>query len=326
MRPNGSIRAVIAALALTLAASPAAAAPKADDDAKVAARALARKGYELYDAESYEQAIKSLQDAEQLYHAPTLVFMLAKAHAKLGKLIEARALFQKVADEKLAPSASADFRKAQASARQELASLKPQIPTLRLTITGAAGRALAVKLDGRLLPAAELDHPLEQNPGSHALSVTPAGGPELTRALTLKPGEQSDVVIQLPPALPVRVAGPVPAPAPSSGEWRSRVPAYVAFGAGAVGLGVGVGLGVVTLSKASEIKAHCNAQGLCPASERSRASAANTLAAGSTVGFVVAGVGAALGVTFLVLRPTPKAKARAGIVVGPLSLGAEGVF
>ncbi|MEO7328099.1 MAG: hypothetical protein ABI193_05950 [Minicystis sp.] len=307
--------------ALALAALPSFAF--ATEDPKVAARALARKGYELYDAESYEQAIQALQDAEQLYHAPTLVFMLGKAHVKIGKLLEARALFNKVADEKLAPSASADFRKAQASARQELAALEPLIPTLRIIITGAAGRALTVKLDGLLLPSTDLDRPLEQNPGSHAVSVLPEGSPEVARSVILKQSEASELRIQLPPPVVAQASNATRTPAPR--DRSSRVPAYVSFGAGALGLGVGIGLGLSTLNKASDIKAHCTPQGLCPSSQRDATAAANTLSAGSTAGFVVAGVGAALGVTFL-LRASPKAPARAGIVIGPLSLGAEGVF
>ncbi len=324
MRLSVLARPLVAGLALlALSLSTAAPALAAGEDPKVAARALAKKGYELYDAGSYEQAIAALQDAEKLYHAPTLLFMLGKAHVKLGRLIEARALFQKVADEKLAPSASTDFRKAQASAKQELAVLKAQIPTLRITVNGAAGRALSLKLDGLAMPVDDLDRPLDQDPGSHQISVTPAGGAELLRTVILAPKEQADVVIQLPAASRPVASAPTP-PAPS--RRRSPVPAYVSFGAGAVGLGMGIGLGMVTLSKASAIKANCNAQGLCPASEKGEASTANAFAAGSTAGFVVAGVGAALGVTFLVLRASPKAQPRAGLVVGPMSLGAEGVF
>ncbi|MFO0757189.1 MAG: tetratricopeptide repeat protein [Byssovorax sp.] len=312
------------------AAPPPPAAPAtAQDDAKNAARALAKKGYDLYDAGRYDEAFEALQEAERRYHAPTLVFMLGKASAKLGKLIAARTFFERVQDEKLPPTASADFRKAQALARQELAALRPIIPRITVQIRGAAGApGLIVKLDQLTLSLADLDHPIDVDPGSHLIEVTTARGDDLRRKVTIAAKEAIDVDIGLPSG-PARQASPSAPSAPNvPGAPRSRwlTPSLIAFGAGAAGLGVGIGAGVVTLDRAAAIKAHCTPEGVCPESQRRSASSASNLAAVSTAGFVVAGAGAALGATFLVLRARDRAPADAALVIGPGSLSLEGTF
>ncbi len=81
------------ALGLLVAALPCAALPP---EPKAAARVLADQGYELYEAGKFDEAIDAFRRADQLFHAPTLVFAMAKASARAGKLLEARALFQKV--------------------------------------------------------------------------------------------------------------------------------------------------------------------------------------------------------------------------------------
>ena len=116
---------------------PAAPAPAATEEDKAAARELANKGFELYQAGNYKEAIQYFKDADARFHAPTLVIMQASANEKIGNLIEARGLYSQITREPLSPSASKEFKKAYADAEDALAKIKGRIPRLRI-VAGSA--------------------------------------------------------------------------------------------------------------------------------------------------------------------------------------------
>ncbi|MEP7119819.1 MAG: hypothetical protein ABJE95_02870 [Byssovorax sp.] len=303
--------------------SAAAAPPAGKIDPKVAARSQADRGYELFEAGSYVEAAQAFRLAEGMFHAPTLVFAIGRAESKAGHLLEARALFQRVIAEKIAAGAPPEYLGAQESARGELTAIEARIARLTITVRGAEGRAIVVRLDDAVVARAALEQPIEIDPGPHHVAVAADAGPAVTREVTAADGAREDVVIDLAPPAKLGGGGPV-APVGAPMRRDLLVPAVISLGLGAAGIGVGAALGAITLSKTSAIRAHC-AGDVCPRDQQSAADGARTTATISTAAFITGGVLAATGVTLLVLRPRA-AKPAIGLSVGPGSVLAQGAF
>lgn len=284
-------------LASSLAAPPSHAA----DDVQVTARARGEQGLRLFEASQWEDAYGAFQAADTLYHAPTLVLYMAHCRRNQGKLLEARELYEKVAAEPVPKGAPEQFGKAVASARAELDSLNLRVPSVRVSISGAAASLARVTIDGAKVSAAEQASGKPLDPGSHEILAEADGGVSARKTITLKVGEAAWVELVLAKA--AKPAG--------ASMFEARLPAVIAFGVGGVGVAVGVIAGSLSLVKINDIRSRCTDDGHCLKSDKGNASAAQALVTTSTVGFVAGGVGLAAGTLLWVLRPGGvKAKAK----------------
>jgi len=314
----------LSALALVAFAPAAALAgpPDGKIEPKSTARSQADRGYELFEAGQYAEAAQAFRLAEVIFHAPTLVFAIARAESKAGHLLEARTLYKQVIAEKIAPSAPPEYSGAQEAAQGELAALEARIPHVVITVNGAAGRTFVVNLDDAVVAPSALEQPIEVDPGSHRIAVLPDGGAAEKRAVTVAEGAREAIVIDLaPPLVKVIVAPPKPPP-PKPRDLLA--PALISLGVGVAGLGAGAVLGGITLAKTSAVRSHC-AGDVCPTAQLSAADGARTTATISTVAFAVGGVAAATGLTLLVLRSRAK-KPALGVTFGPGAVLAQGAF
>ena len=290
-------RACLCAIAMALASVPSlplSAAPSFAD--REAARTLAGKGYESFEAKEYRRAIDLFQQAESHFHAPPHLLYIGRSQFKLGLLLEARATFERVLDEKLAADAPAPFKEAQVSARNELTEVVALTPSIVLTLALPAPPGARVELDGEPLAPATLGKPLAKNPGAHAVVADAPGMVHVERTVVLKLGggeEHVDVAFAPPPP-------------------RFVVPAIVAFSLGAAGLAAGTA-GAVLLRSASP----------------SRVTGDRAL---EIAGFATGGAGVAAGVILLVVgrRPpsssapsggAPSARIDVGVGLGSVSIG-----
>ncbi len=307
---GGSLRLALP-LALLLATGSAMAA---GPDARAKARALADHGYSLFEAGKFVEAQSELEQAEALFHAPTLLVAIARCQAATGKLLAARATYQKVADEKLPRLASEAFKEAQRGAPGEIAALDRRIPTLAVEISGAPpGSAARVTVDG--VEVADPLKPAVLDPGVHTVVVTREGSAPVSRTVTLVEMARERVVVDL--AAPVLVAPPGdPVAPPPSGRPAWFVPAVASFAAGGALLAIGIGTGVSAASSASAIKDRCGGD-RCGPGEASNLSSAKAVAGVSTAGFVVGGAALAAGVVLVVWKPGAKGPARMGLRAGP---------
>lgn len=215
---------VIAALALAAQGvfhAPAALAqPAATEDAKRAARELANKGYELYEAGDYTKAIQFFRDAEARFHAPTLLVIQARAHEKIGGLVEAQALYEKVAAEELAADAPKEFVEAQASAKAALEDIGPRIAFVKIVLKGMTADKVKITVDEVEVPAARLLEPIPANPGTRKIAATIGGddgGRTVFQTVTLKEGVTKQIQLVFRPGGSV-TAGELP---PSGGGCAS---------------------------------------------------------------------------------------------------------
>lgn len=295
----GAARSWLCAAALALVsglAAPALAAGSAAD--REAARSIAGKAYEAFEAADFPRAIELFRQADARFHAPTHLLYVARAQAKMGLLVQSRGTYERVLEEKLAADAPAPFREAQANARTELADLEARTPVLVVTLSSPSPAEASVAIDGEPLATGDLGRALPRNPGAHVVSAAARGMLRVERAVTLQPGggEQRVALVLAPPASP------------------SVVPAVIAFVAGAAALGAGT-TGAILLHSASPTKT-------------------TGLRALEIAGFAGGGVGVGAGILLLALRarapsspPSPAAVAPSvEIRVGLGALRVGGAF
>jgi hypothetical protein len=130
--------------------------------------------------------------------------------------------------------------------------------------------------------------------------------------------------------VPVSTApGTADTSAPHRSSALKLVP-WIGFGVAAGGLVLGGVTGILAISKHSTLSDECK-NGCGPGQPQSDLSAYHTMGTLSTVGFIIAGVGAAAGITGVILLVTqPKTEPTTGLQVTPViglgSLGATGTF
>jgi hypothetical protein len=296
MRPLLASALAFALAALVISPSPA----QAQDvtSRQEAARAAGEEGLRLFNSSKWQEALEMFQRAESEFHAVTLVLYMARCQRMRGKLVEARALYQQVADEALGPSAPSQFLTAQTQARAELERLRRRIPGLVLAIEGAPAGRVRVTVDGAPVPVSE-GASLELNPGEHALVATVEHKAPIRRTITLTEGAMAKVHL----AFDEEAEGP-----PGS----SVVPALIAFGVGAVGLGAGAITGALALGEARDLRERCLPTRHCPAADQARADAAGRLADASTIGLIAGGAAVLTGVVLVLARSSGGAAPRTG--------------
>jgi hypothetical protein len=328
--------------------TPASAAAQAKPDPSLAgrqdlARTKAEQGLKLFSTDRWQDAYDRFREADQLYHAPTLMLYMARCQRKLGKLIEARGLYEQLLSEELSKDAPAAFVEARTNGKSELVALRERIPAVQIVVTGVPSGKAHVTLDGAKV--ATYEEKQELNPGNHKIEATADGGEHVGMSFTLTEGTTQKVELALGLRSTAKAAA-VPAPsaspassAPPRDAGGSFLPASIAFGVGAVGLGVGAVTGILSLGKVHDIKKRCIGND-CPTSDKEKADAARALGNVSTAGFIAGGAGVATGVVLLALRrgkseerPTsasPASSEAPGITfraaVGLFSIDLEGKF
>ena len=181
------------------------------------------------------------------------------------------------------------------------------------------------------------------DPGAHTIVAAADGFNPETRTFTAAEGKGESVSIALtraptaagasaPPSTAVGAAVPPnnpPGTDTGAEGTPNHVPAFVAFGVGAAGLVTGVIAGVLALGKHDDLSKACT-NGTCDPSQQSNIDSYHSLGIVSTVGFIVAGVGAAAGVTLWVAMPKNGAHASTSAWIAPYlaptGVGAVGQF
>jgi len=293
---------------------------------------LFKDGKALRERGDLAGSLEKLRAAHALVETPITALELGRAHALMGKLIEAREVWLAVARMPMRKNESVRANEARVECEKLASEARPKLASLVLKVPSVEGEP-KVRVDGALLPPAALVVPRLVNPGAHVVTLETAGG--TTRAEVNVVEGASETVLLEAPAAPAAVppaqapppavapAAPpapvVPPPAPSGNDGPRRAVLYGGLGAAGVGVVVGTLTGVMTLAQASSLKETCTADGRCPRAVEGDLSAASTLGAVSTVGFGLAIVGGlvAAGAYFL-WKPTPRGSATLVPVPGGL--------
>jgi hypothetical protein len=310
----------------------AAAEPSATD--RATARSLADEGYSALQDKRYAEAADRFSRADALVHAPTLMLDWARALVGLGQFVEAQERYEQIQREGVEPKAPQSWQRAMVDARTELAALRPRLAWVTITVTGS--NEAHVSIDGVAVPPAAIGVRRPINPGAHEVTVAAKGYFDARQTLKVAEAQEGSVAFALKvdpnqreePELPPAAPAPVVAATPE--QRRSRVPAYVAFGVAGAGFVVGGVTGALWLGKHSTLQKDCPDPDHCPEADRETVNAYNTLGIVSGAAFAVGVVGAATGITLLLLDGKSGSTASQGLVVRPYvgvgSVGAVGSF
>jgi hypothetical protein len=272
------------------------------------AREHFKRGTTLYDEADYRGALAEFKRAYEILPNPTVLFNIGQAYYQLNEYVNALETFEKYLETKDPSGASR-----RALATKELDELKRRVTKVEIQ-TNVEGASLAVD-----------DEPIGTSPrtllvaiGRRRISATLAGHRPATKTVDLASGSSPPIVLELveDKPEPPRVEA-TPEPPPKSAKPGPLV--WGAFGVGAVGLVTGSVFGVLALNNKSSLDASCPDKQACPEGAKEHRDALVTNGTISTIGFVVAAVGAGAG---LVLLLTGKGAASAssskvGLVVGP---------
>lgn len=315
-------------------AAPSDAAPGGPSSAdRATARTLAAEGYNALKSKDYATAADRFARALALVHAPTLLRDLARAQVGLGKLVDAHENYSLIIREGVAADAPQPWVKALADAKVEIAQLAPRLPAITITVEGPG--TPRVTIDGAPIAAASLGVKRAIDPGRHEIRALGTGYYTAKKTVTLKEGESINVAFELEEAPPDASATTLEEERSSGVVVTFAEPAWrkptmiAAYAVGGAGLALGAVTGVLALRKHGQLSTDC-ARNVCGRAQKADLDSYHTFGQLSTIGFVVAGVGAAAGTVLLFMRPQPQEDeadtAQSAVRVSPfIGLGSAGV-
>jgi hypothetical protein len=274
---------------------------KPTQDQLRAARALADAGFEMYKNGEYGDCYDRFKGAEDIFHAPPHVLYMARCAAELGRLVEARGLYQSLIAEELKPGSPEIFKQFQTDAAKEISEIEPKIPSIAITLAGPPLEESTVTVDGRDVSEDARAGNVDVDPGDRLIRVEhPKYKPSET-PVTLEPKAgvtPIEITLEKKPEPKVKVKV-----IEAKVEEGSLIPGIVTAGVGVAGVGVGAAFGVMALSKANELEEACPNRAICPPTNQDIEDDARLFGTISTVGFIAGGVIAAGGVVLIVWRP-----------------------
>jgi hypothetical protein len=296
VRPTPTL--VPLALCIVLGAKAAYADPNAAD--KETARRLMAEGRERREARDYQTALQSFQAADAIMQVPTTGVEVARTEILLGQLVEARDKLLAVVRFPKAPREPRPFAEARVAAAAMSEEIAPRVPSLKIVVHGAPdGSTVKVSVDGINVATESLLEPRAVNPGHHVVIARVVGGARREAAVDLREGTIQEVILALPQSAVAQTPPPVPpgpAPPPSAPPSRSHTIAILGFSVAGAGIATGAVTGLLAMSKLNAARTGGCVGNECPPSTYPALDSAGTLATVSTVGFIVGGAGAALGV------------------------------
>jgi hypothetical protein len=305
-----SSSAALLALAVAVLAQSASAQTPADFES---ARTLYREAREARDRGDWPTALAKFKAAHTLAATPITAFEYGGALIATGELAEGREVLLSVARLPRRPDESPKASAARDSAAKLASEVKGRLATVTFKLPPGAGVRLDV--DGVAVSDAALGIPRIMNPGKHAI-VARTNDKRARFEIDLREGESREVEVPTPNE---RVETPTPPTSPDGGSPSKLGPAaeddalahrpqtrrthpltYVGLVTTGVGVGVGTVTGAMTLSQASTLKSDCPG-GRCPPDTHDALHRASALGTTATIAFAVAGVGAVLLVTGLLI-------------------------
>ena len=286
----------------------------------VAAREQVKLGYQLAQDGKCDEAIPHFVESLKLDAKAITLINLASCEEKTGRLADALGHWVEARARAMAENNGAIEEEAEKRAR----ALEPRLPKLTVVVVGAPPD-VEVTRDGVALGSASMGVPLPLNPGAHTLVVRAKGHQDTSESISLAEAETKRVELKLgakKAEVAVAVA-PVNGPEPEPRRLSPLV--FLGFGTALVGVGVGTVTGIMAFGKASTAKDGCPQHNTCSQAGLDAVTSGRTLGTISTIGFIVGGVGAGVGV-YALLFGKPKASASMAVSAWPMGGGLRGTF
>lgn len=336
MGSNKPWAAFLLAVAIGLASPSVSAEPSLADLAQ--ARDLRNQGRDLRKSGDLRGALEKFKAAHALGQTAVTGIELARTHALLRELVEAREVCLGIARMPVASDETHFSVEAREEATAMAEELRMRIPTLTVKLRGVPeGTLPTVLVDRRRVPDAALGEARKVNPGPHEIVAKIGEGEETKESLELAEGETKEVTLDVkapavvtPPLLrqPIVEQPIVPRVVYSPPPSGKRALVSGALIVGGVGLAVGVVAGGIAIGKSSDLKRECTGT-KCPPSAYDTLDSAKTMGTVSTIAFAVTGVAAVLvvyGILSEPARPTNLARPRIVPLLGLGSVGMHATF
>ncbi len=316
-------------------------APSAYAESSSGARAQAqqhfRRGMELIEEESWEQALAAFDESLRLYPSQTALFNRAVCQGLMGLPLEATESFRDLLDR----HRDTITEERRARANEELERLSRRLGRIHVRVEGP--ESASVSVDGDDVGATPLSEPLSVNPGRHQVEVRAPNFTPLSRWVDVGAGGVLDVVLILEAASDTApgegdVAGDEDGAGEADNEQAApagraaRISAYASTGVAVAALGTALGL---FLWNRSEFDAwgsedHAIREALSAAVPTDQAEIDDRISTNrdlqdridqvSVVSWVMLGLGSAAAVASLILyvvAPRLERRGRASLVVAP---------
>lgn len=257
-----------------------------EEDARARARSLALQGIELFEHERWAEAHERLSQAYELFQAPTVALLDAKALEKLGRLLEAQRMFDNAANLPVDSESPKPFRRAVREAARERDRLERIIPSLTIEVRGADA-SHTLELNGKPVPKSAWGQRQSLDPGVYNVVVRRDGQAERTEQISVDTAASITLVLTLSsPSAPLPSADTPPPPQ------QANTGAWVALGVGALGITTGVVAGLVMHSAKNDLDDACTPE--CPQSSDATLSRFRTARTVSAAGYAAGAVGLGL--------------------------------
>ncbi len=310
--PGASMRTLLVGLWFALVVGAVTARAHAEDaapdDRRARARELADQGDAAFSIGRCDRAIPLWRQAEQAFHAPTILLRIARCEALLGKVVDATATLESITAEKPGPDAPQPFVEAFATAQHDLPSVRSRIATLMVEVRAAAPVAASVEIDDRPVSATQSAHRVD--PGPHRVRVR-ARDTVWEQTLELEDAETKHLEVLLTLETPQHKV--------SAQRWLG----YGLGGLGLVAMAIGGAFGYAALQTSNSLSDVCGADRKhCPPD---RQGDLDKLQTDALVADVTLGAGAALFVAGGVLLLTEPRREQPRVKLAPSGLGARAI-
>jgi hypothetical protein len=283
-----------------------------DPETGDAARELGYQGVDAFDRGEWERARQYFHQAYQLVPAPTLAIREADALVKLARLVEAKAVYERIAKLPIDNDSPRAFREAVERAGIELQDLEHTVPRLTVRFRPGPRAGARVLIDELVRHPSQLDQPLLLDPGNHHLEVYGAHNQRiLDRNVVLRRGQHEVVVA---------VFDDPPTEAPST----QRTIGWASIAVGGAGTAVGVATGLLAAKRRDSLDERCMGD-VCPESAQGEHDTYRSLRTVSFVGYGVGLLGVGLGATLLLTSSGANASDEPAGVRPWIGLGSAGI-
>ncbi len=268
----------------------------------------ATQGIALYEAGKYADAIVELRAADELFRAPQHDVYVARALAKLGRLVEAKAAYERATS---GPTEAPGAAEAIALAREELATLEPRIPAVRIDAGGVS--VIRVSVDGKRAKMRP-GRTVLVDPGPHTVEATADDDRTARGRVEAAEGKTHSLRLTFPELVSAT-------PPPQSAMPPRWIAGGLLLGLGGASLVAGTVSGALSLAKEGELESACPGA-VCAPSLQDDLDQVNLLANVSNTTLALGAASAIAGLLVIVLVDDSPAE----VQVGPTAVTIGGRF
>jgi hypothetical protein len=298
------------------------------------ARTLGTEGLRLAETGNCTAAVEKLSRAEKMHHAPTTLERLGECEIAIGHFVDGSESLRRVMREHIPEGSPPVFFTAQTRARAALDQAMPHIGKVRVDVVGPSAGDVSLKIDNVAVSNASIGAERPIDPGTHTIEANAPGFKPSSQRFDVSDGGSRSVSLTLEraPEQPKPVVVDTThhdegthTTTPVTTTRRNYVPAFVAFGGAGAALVFGSIFGGVAIGKKSDLTSACGGTA-CPPSQQGAFDDAKTFANLSTVGFVVAGITATVGIVLVIVAPRHTVVENVALRIAPNGLFLGGAF